>query len=192
MIIGGIDASGNPNEGNYRYASIVLGEASKILSVVEKNNLWNIHMRHIQDRRRHKEILSKLKFDRKDMIAFCIKTERGSLISAIKSAMRADGQKTPHRKIFRVYNHQLRYNICPRLEDFLNLHRCKLADVAFQCDSDSWGFLKDNGLRHAPGREAHILSDIVAWANNRNREPWGTIKIDLAAVLKAACKRALL
>ena len=67
---------------------------------------------------------------------------------------------------------------------FLIKHKCELSDVVFKCDSDCRQFIKGNGLRPANVGDAHILADIVAWANNRNVEPEGVIMLDLANVFK--------
>ena len=62
----------------------------------------------------------------------------------------------------------------------------------FECDSDCVKFLKDNGLKYADAGETHMLSDIVAWANQRNNEPEGVVEINLADIIKTELETKLL
>ena len=68
----------------------------------------------------------------------------------------------------------------------------ELSDVVFQCDHDCVGFAKDNGLRYSKKGDMHTLSDIVAWANNKNREPKGVISMDLTTLLEVELKKVLI
>ena len=53
-------------------------------------------------------------------------------------------------------------------------------------------FLKDNSLCHIGAGRAHMLSDIVAWANNRNREPEGVISVNPVAGIQEKLKEDIL
>ena len=69
--------------------------------------------------------------------------------------------------------------------EFLTMHDHALSDVLFQTDADCVNFLKDNGVGSTDASRAHMLSDIVAWANNRNRESLrGVISIDLTVTIR--------
>ena len=68
-----------------------------------------------------------------------------------------------------------------RIATFLARHNHALSDVVFQCDSDCdaiAAIIKVNGLRHDNAGNAYRLADIVAWSNNKNKEPRGVKSLD--------------
>ena len=66
------------------------------------------------------------------------------------------------------------------IASFLKPYKLEIRDVVFECDGDCEKFAKHVGLNysHSEG-EAYVISDIVAWLNNRGKEPPGTISNDL-------------
>ena len=76
-----------------------------------------------------------------------------------------------------------------RIATFLARHNHALSDVVFQCDSDCCDFIKVNGLRHDNAGNAYRLADIVAWSNNKNKEPRGVKSLDPRAWMDAELKK---
>ena len=70
-------------------------------------------------------------------------------------------------------------------------HDCDLHNVYFECDSDCRTFAKDAGLKYKDPGYVHILSDIVAWSNNRRYEPDGTITMDLTSRINNKLNRII-
>lgn len=67
---------------------------------------------------------------------------------------------------------------------FLAKHKADLYDVHFQCDSDCVYFAKDSGLLHTAPGMVHGYADGVVWANNKGKEPDGTMVMDLTQELE--------
>ena len=106
--------------------------------------------------------------------SFCIRLDKDAIVKEI-SARKKLGHRHPRKNIFRAYGCLLCKYMHERITTFLAKHNHALSDVAFQCDSDCRDFIKVNGLRHDDIGNAHGLSDIVAWSNNKNKEPEGQI-----------------
>ena len=87
-------------------------------------------------------------------------------------------------KIFRTYHYLLLEELRDTLILFLNKHNYALSDIVFQCDSDCRNIIRDMGLHYSDPKYAHMLSDIVAWFNNKNSEPKGVISVNLTTVIK--------
>ena len=179
-IVAGVDVSGDPGSGNYKFMGIVMGTRKKIDSIFRHLESDHIHMSMIKNKRTQDELISMLKFDGSDITAFCIRLDRVEIINTIQNMRRARSKNIPGRKITEMYNRLLLRYVRDKLEEFPSRHGHALSEVAFQSDSDCVNFLKDNGLRHSDAGNAHMLSDIVAWANNRSREPEGVIPINPA------------
>ena len=62
---------------------------------------------------------------------------------------------------------------------FLREHSCEVRSIVFQCDADCRAFAKDMGWMITDAGPAHMLADIVAWANGHGREPEGAVSLDL-------------
>ena len=83
------------------------------------------------------------------------------------------------------------YCLLEKIKAFVTKHGNALSDVVFQCDSNCGRFAKDGGLNHKDADDAHMLADIVAWANNKNKEPAGAISMDLKKAIEEKPKQKL-
>ncbi len=181
-LLAGIDVSGNPKDGNYKFMAIVIGTQEKINSIFK---YLDPDQKYIYKNSRNRDILSsRLRFDSKEIIAFCIRIDRKMIIDKMIKKKKIDHTSKSSGAIFHIYNTTLLYNIRNRLDTFVNQHNYSLTEILFQCDMDCKKFLKDSGLHNDNEGLAYILSDLVAWANNRNKEPAGVISIDLVKILK--------
>ena len=89
-------------------------------------------------------------------------------------------KRVQNAKRLRAYHYLLWRAVRVHIEEFLRQHRYDTSDVVFQCDGDCKDFAKDVGLRHGVEGSAHMLADIVAWANSHGKEPSGTVRLNLA------------
>ena len=192
MLSAGIDLSGNSDVGEQEFMGLVICTDDKKNSIVKNLGRNDIHMREIRDRNIQNTIISKLNFNDEESIAFCIVIDKGNIIKKFKQKRKAKQKKISNNKILRTYNRLLMYHLQERISNFLNKCNYVLSDITFECDSDCVGFLKDNGLKYADAGETHMLSDIVAWANQRNNEPEGVVEINLADIIKTELERKLL
>ena len=188
-ILAGIDISGDNIVGNYKFMGIVFGTEEYIRSTVKSLGSNKIHMVKIKDKDRQDEIISKLIFNNKDNISFCVRIDRDVIIKKIKKLKIVKGKKITKIQIFRTYHYVLLKQLREKIEKFLINHNFAITDIVFQCDGDCRRFLKDNGLQHADEGDAYMLSDIVAWANNRGKEPDGVITINLTDMIERELKR---
>ena len=186
MLLAGVDVSGRPDTGNYKFMSIVIGTEEKIKSLTGKLGTKHIHMHRIHDDKSKSKIISKLDFDGRQCVAFCYRVEFDDAVRKIKNMRRK--RNIRKRRIYEACYYALWMLIQNKVKKFLQMHGCAVSDVVFQCDGDSEAFLKTVGLRHSKKGHAYYLSDIVAWANNRGREPHGTISVDLAGKIEMQVK----
>lgn len=181
--------SGDSDSGGYKYMAIVIGTEEKVSSVAKKLGS-PIHMREIASRKKKISLVSMLEFDRKEVIAYCIKVNRDKAALKISKLRKSRKKNIPYSRIIRAHNRLLLRRLRGPIEEFTVMHGCNVAELAFQCDSDCESFLKDNGLNYVDGGAAHELSDMTAWGNNAGREPRGTVALDLEDELVDDWKKA--
>ena len=136
-------------------------------------------MNRIKNNQTQDKIISKLFFDHKQNQAWCIKIDMDSIISDCLNLIKNKKRRISRVKLVRIFHYYLLKLIRSKIEDFLIQYSCSLYDIYFECDSDCRNFIKQNGLRHTDIGKAHTIADIVAWANNRNKEPIGALSLDL-------------
>ncbi|CAI9832405.1 MAG: hypothetical protein MPJ05_07170 [Nitrosopumilus sp.] len=175
MFIGGLDVSGSPPVAGCRYLAGIIGDADEIEKVT-----WdlgrNIHMSRIKNNREKRKVLDRLRLNNHKIIAFCVVMDKDNII--LKSRKRGRGRGSEYR-VIRRFNRGLFYFLQPRLRGFLERHGKTISDIKFQCDSDCRNFARDNSLQFVDPGNAHVLADIVGWANNANRPIKGVLEIDL-------------
>jgi len=179
ILVVGMDASGNPTSGNHKFVAIVIGTEEQIAYLVRRLENKVIHMNMIRSKKEQNRIIKKLTFNRTDCIAFCIRLERKAILEKIRHARQQKGRYVDDMKLLRTYHYLVWREIRDRVEEFLHQHGCGIDEVVFQCDGDCRDFAKDLGWHHAAAGSAHMLADIVAWANSHGREPAGTVSLDL-------------
>lgn len=189
MLVAGIDVSGNPHEGNYKFMGIVIGTEEKIQTAVKKTGFSMPHMNRIKSRKAQKRIVSEINFDGKESIAFCVLLDRNAVIEQTKQ--KGSTQYHTKMKIYRVYNRVLMYHIQKKIEGFLTKHGNTVHDIVWQCDADCRNIVKENGLKYGNAGSAYHLADVVAWANNRSMEPRGVIPLDFTDRIKEVLAKTL-
>ena len=133
-----------------------------------------------------------LKFDGREITALCIMLDRDKTINAIQNMRRARSKNISTVTLIKMHNRLLLHSVRNRIAEFLSQHGHELSSTAFQCDSDWVNFLKDDCLHRTSAGDVHMLSCIVAWANNRNREPEGVISVNPAAMIRRKLKEKIL
>lgn len=189
-LVAAVDVSGDQRSGNHKFLAIVIGTEEKINAI--RKNLGNnkIHMSTIKSQSAKERIISKVIFDGRESIAFCLRIDMKHILEPIKSK-RTTQKRKGQKRIYRIYYNAVIYLVRKRIENFLTSHHYAIHDVYFQCDIDCRNMIKDNGLKHDSPGSAHDLADVVAWANNRCVEPKGVIPIDLTEELKNSLEKTL-
>ena len=184
MIVGGMDTSGTSNTDQSRYLGVVIGTDQAINTMKMDLSYEDIHMSRIVDKKRQDEIISKLKFDSSEIMAFCFKIGKNTTINEITEMRKVKKLRIPDKKIYSTYHYLLAYHIRQRITGFLVMHNQDVSSMIFECDGDCRRFLNESGLHNTNGGNAYMLSDIVAWANNANREPPGVTQADISGEIR--------
>ena len=174
-LVGAMDISYDPSL-DHAFMAVVIGKEDSINNLHKNLGLKKIHMSQISKERRN-NIISKIKFDGKNNIAFCIKINHN--IDKIKNMNIIKKKRIPLGKIYREYYRMLLFSIRDDLEKFSLAHNCPLNTIPFQCDSDCRGFAKDTGLHYDDPGHAHELSDIVAWLNKNHSVVDGIVELNM-------------
>ncbi len=187
-LVAGMDVSGNPNTGNHKFMGIVIGTKDSIDSMARQLNIKQFLPNQIKLTKIRRDLTSQLQFDGKKNIAFCVKIERDQIIKDIK---KLSEKKHPHlhrSKIISTHHYLLLQHLREKILNFAITHKYSLSDIVFECDDDCRDFIQSNGLHHDNGGNAYMLSDLVAWGNNRGYEADGVISMDVTYSIKEKLK----
>lgn len=185
-----MDVSGDQHSGNHKFLAVVIGTEEKINAIIRNLGSNKIHMSTIKSKDAKDRIISKVIFDGRESIAFCLRIDMKHILEPIKSK-RTTQRRTGQNRLYRIYYRTVIYFAREHIENFLTRHRYAIHDVYFQCDTDCRNMIKYNGLKCGNPGSAHDLADIVAWANNRYVEPEGVVSIDLTEELKNSLEKTL-
>ena len=187
-MLAGMDASGDQKSGNQKFMAVVIGTEESIVAMTRRLGSDSIHMNMIRNPRERDEILSKIRFDGRTCIGLCVRLERKLVL---------DGTQKRAKKSSRIYKsravsayRQLVWDMVrDPVEGFLRQHGCEIRRLGIQCDAECRDFARDRGWHSRPVGSAHMLADIVAWANNHRREPEGTMYMDIHDRLVKSMRR---
>ena len=126
MLLAGVDVSGRPGIGNYKFMSIVIGTDEKIKSMMRQVGMDNIHMNTIHDEKIRNHIVSKLRFDGKQCIAFCYRID---LDTAIKNARSGRSRNVRKGRIFTACYYVMWVRMQDQIKSFLQSYQCDIHDV---------------------------------------------------------------
>ena len=205
MIYAAVDVSGNQDEGNHKFMGIVLITEEHLKSTIRDMELKQIPISTFKQSKVRNTLSSKLEFNRKESAVFCLRIEQDKIINKIKKMIGKKHRKTPHLQIYQRYHQTVFKNIRDQIMIFGKNHNYELSDIIFQCDDDCKNFVRQNGLQYdivgqknlVPDKNhnndaayydnetyAYVLSDLVAWSNNKGREPDGVISMNLADAIE--------
>ena len=184
----GMDASGDQSSGNQKFMAVVIGTEESVAAMTRRLGSDSIHMNMIKNPRERDEILNKIRFDGRTCIGLCVRLERKLVLDGIQK--RAKGTPRIYKRRAVSTYHQLVWDMVrDPVEGFLRRHDCEIASLGIQCDADCRDFARDRGWHSEPVGSAHMLADIVAWANNHRREPAGTMYMDIHDRLVKSMRR---
>ncbi len=190
MICAGMDVSGKSQIGHYVYMSIVLGVNDSINQLANRLGYKHIHMRSIKNKREKLDIISKMNFNNMDFLVLCIRMDRDVIINEFTNSKK-NWSRFSESKLVRIFNCQLFKLVRKDIESFLSRHRSGLSEIVFQTDVDCRDFAKNNGLRYADPNKAHMLADIVAFANNISEDIGCAKDLDLRDPIRESMKKQL-
>ena len=98
MLVGGMDFSGNADSLD-KFIAIVIGTEESISAIFDTVGYDHIHMRNIHNDKQN-AIVSKLRFDGKNNIAFCIRIDRSMTTNQILTLRRIKKKISQMKKFF--------------------------------------------------------------------------------------------
>ena len=183
-IVAGMDVSGNPESGNHKFMAIVIGTDESIRALTKRLGPELVHMNRVRGRDAKNAVIDAVTFDGRNRMGLCIRLEKKRTFSRIQGAMKREREFASSKKLSRAYHALMRNHLREPLEQFLRQHNCEAHRLDFQCDYDCSRFVDDCGWRRSRPGSAHALADILAWSNNRGREPRGAVRLDLSDLLE--------
>ena len=173
MLVGAMDVSGNPKKGNHVFMGLVIGTKENLDAMINNLQLNKLSASTVKQNKTRSDLASKIRFNGKENIGFCIRLDRREIISDVK-----EKTDSKYAVIYQRYNRLLLKFMREKINEFLIMHKAELSKVGFQCDADCNGFISDNNLCSRNQEFVHTLADLVAWSNNRGKEPNGVIYLD--------------
>ena len=96
MLLAGVDVSGSKSVGNHKFMGIVIGTQESICCIDKNLESKQIHMNALTDKKKQDAILSKLRFNGNENIAFCIRLDKDTIVKKI-SARKKLGHRYPKK-----------------------------------------------------------------------------------------------
>ena len=177
VLVFGIDVSGDLESGNYKYMAVFICTEEFLNGVIRRLGL-STASGGFYKRATRRLILDNFKFDAHECLALCIKIERKRLLQVMESKAKTSPSNLRTRKILYNYNTAVWTSVRELIGDFLNQHKQDFGDAVFESDGDCISFLKDVAIKRAKPSYAHMIADVIAWANNAGKAPKGVIEID--------------
>ncbi len=100
MLVGAMDVSGNPEKGNYVFMGIVLGTKENLDAMINNLQLNKIPSPTVKQNQIRSDLVSKIRFNRRENIGFCIRLDRKEIISGVKEKI----DSTKYAAIYQRYN----------------------------------------------------------------------------------------
>ena len=184
MLVGAMDVSGRVEKGNYMFMGIVLGTKENLDIMINNLQLNELSVHTAKQNRIRNDLISKIKFNGKENIGFCIRLDKDKIVDDVKKKV----DSSRYGAIYRRYNHLLFQFMRESISDFLVKHKTELSEISFQCDADCQGFITDNNLCSCEQESVHVLADLVAWSNNKEKTLDGVIDLDSRNWIKKELK----
>ena len=191
-LVAGIDVSGIENRGNDNFVALVMGTAESIAAAAKTVSVNDriIHMSDIKNKQDQDAIFSKLNFIGKTITASCIRIDRQETIDLTLDSKPMLRNPFARDRIYSQFNSLLRQELMRPTQKFLLERRHTIDEVVCQCDQDCRPLAKIIGFKLQHKGVVHMLADIVAWFNNRGKEPAGVKQIDSAGTLRAKLRQS--
>ena len=127
-LVGAMDLTGNPDDGEGMYLAIIIGRENYLQVIVDSIGHEKIHMR-LLSRKDKRAVQHKLKLDRKDCVAICLKIDRNSTVNAVLKMRRVKKTYAARSKVLRAYHCRLMSLIANLLKNFPAKHNVLLSDI---------------------------------------------------------------
>lgn len=176
-----MDVSGTMD--NYKYLAIVIGQKENLNSLYHKIGSPQRHMSG-QSRKKKNRIIRNLMFDGVNRTALCVKLERKKVIKTLKSKRAKKYNRQSGGKLFSMFETTLFKYLRTEIEKFTSQYNRTPTRVIVECEKDSRNFAKAWGVKTLEPASIHIISDIVAWCNNKGENIDGVIELDLSEVIQ--------
>lgn len=183
-----MDVSGTMD--NYKYLGIVIGQKQNLNSLYQKIGSPQKHMSG-QRKKQKAKIIKNLEFDQFNRTALCVKINRKNVINTVKNKRNIKHKRMSGGKLFAMFEKTLFKYLTHEIEKFTLQYHLSAKEIVVECDSDSIVFAKTWGVKHLSAGRVHIISDIVAWCNNKNQNIDGVIEIDLSEKIQSELLRKL-
>lgn len=177
-MLAGMDASGDQQSGNQKFMAVVIGTEEGIAAMTRRLGTDSIHMNMIKNQKDRNEIIGRVRFDGGACIGLCLRLEKKLVLEEAQRRAKK-GLRANKRRVASVYHRLVWEGMRDPVERFLRQHGCEARSVGFHCDADCRDFVRDRGWCARPAGSAHMLADIVAWANGHGLEPEGTVYMNL-------------
>ena len=183
-----MDVSGATD--NYKYLGIVIGQKQNLDSLYRKIGRPQKHMSG-QRKKQKAKIIKNLEFDQFNRTAFCVKINRKNVIDTVKINGIKKNKKMQGGNLFPQLKKILLNYLTYEFEKFTLQYHLSAKEIVVECDNDSIVFAKTWGVKHLSAGSVHIISDIIAWCNNKNQNIDGVIEIDLSEKIQSELLRKL-
>ena len=187
-LVFGIDVSGCPESGNYKYMAVFICTEEFLNVVVRRLQLNTVGGGFDTKKKTENPYLTLSSLIHANVL-LCIKTERKKILQIVESEAKADASNLLTSKIRYAYHQAVWRSVRGRIADFLKQHKQDFDDAVFESDGDCVNFLKDVAVRRTEPSYAHMMADAIAWANNANKAPKGVIEIDATGQIVTALRK---
>ena len=83
--LAGVDVSGSKPVGNHKFMGIVIGTQESIRCIVKNLESNQNHMNAVMDKKKQDTILSRLRFNGNENIAFCVRLDKDTIVKKIST-----------------------------------------------------------------------------------------------------------
>ena len=188
VLLFGIDVSGDPESGNYKYMAVFICTEEFLNAMIRRLKL-RTGGGFGNKKENRKFILATFKFDTPECLALCITIDRKKLLQIAERRVKTGASNLRTNKILYAYNKAAWRSVSGHVEDFIKQHKQDFGDAVFESDGDCIAFLKDVGFKRTAPSYAHMFADAIAWANNAGKAPKGVIEIDATGQIAKALRK---
>lgn len=172
-----MDVSGSRTN-KYLFLAIIFGVDENIKSLYIKMGEPKTHMTSLSKKARRR-IINQLKFDKRNRIAFCVTLNRRMIINNVKNRRIDKYKRVSMGRLYAIFEKTLFKFLRAELEKFTLLYSMPATELSVQCDSDAEVFVRSWGMKRIlKPKEAHSVSDAIAFCNRRNRKLSDVIELD--------------
>jgi len=107
MMSIGVDISGTPGTGNYRFMAVVMGTEEGTAGIVRDMGCDDARPNPARIKKHRSAFAQRITFDGRESSALCVRIDMEDVINGAKQVRRIRRRNIPHRRFFRAYNYML-------------------------------------------------------------------------------------